>query len=56
MLNYDAITIDEATALQNELRHKVSLITEPHTITTIAGGDISHNKHDDALYAGFKLS
>jgi deoxyribonuclease V len=52
MLNYDAITIDEATALQNELRHKVSLITEPHTITTIAGGDISHNKHDDALYAG----
>ena len=52
MLNYDAISIVEATALQNQLRHKVSLFTEATNITTIAGGDISHNMSDNTLYAG----
>lgn len=51
MLNYDNLSIPEATAIQNELRHKVSLITEPVNITTIAGGDISHNKFTDVVYA-----
>lgn len=52
MLNYDTMTLTEATALQNELRHKVSLQTYPKNITTIAGGDISHNKDTDIIYAG----
>ncbi len=52
MLNYDNISIPEATDLQNELRKKVSLITEPKLITTIAGGDISHNKDTDVVFAG----
>ena len=52
MLNYDSTSITEATQLQNELRHRVSLQTENRTITTIAGGDISHNKDSDTIYAG----
>lgn len=52
MLNYDATSIAEATAIQNELRHRVILNTAPKAITTIAGADISHNAADDTLYAG----
>ncbi|MCR5862504.1 endonuclease V [Flavobacterium sp. J372] len=52
MLNYDSLSIPEATSLQNELRHKVSLQTETGSIATIAGGDISHNKFSDTVYAG----
>lgn len=52
MLNYDTISLTEATKLQNELRKKVSLTTENVNITTIAGGDISHNKDTDIVYAG----
>ncbi|RYY31002.1 MAG: endonuclease V [Sphingobacteriaceae bacterium] len=51
-MNYDTTSITEATAIQNELRHQVSLQTENRNITTIAGGDISHNKDTDTIYAG----
>ena len=52
MLNYDDFSLTEATTLQNELRHRVSLVTHSNAITTIAGGDISHNKDSDIVYAG----
>lgn len=52
MLNYDDLSITDATSLQNEMRHKVSLQSESKLITTIAGGDISHNKDSDVVYAG----
>lgn len=52
MLNYDGISLTDATNIQNELRNDVSLITENISITTIAGGDISHNKDTDIIYAG----
>lgn len=52
MLNYNDTSITEATEIQNQLRHNVSLITENKNITTIAGGDISHNKDTDVVYAG----
>jgi len=52
MLNYDTISIVEATALQNELRHKVILETGNINISTIAGGDISHNPATGKLFAG----
>jgi len=52
MLNYDSVSITEATEIQNQLRHSVSMITEIKNITTIAGGDISHNKDTDIVYAG----
>ncbi len=52
MLNYDSTSLTEAIDIQNQLRHSVSLITETGSITTIAGGDISHNKDTDVVYAG----
>ena len=52
MLNYDSVSITEGTEIQNQLRHSVSMITEIKNITTIAGGDISHNKDSDIVYAG----
>jgi len=55
MLNYDTVSIPEATEIQNEMRHSVSLITESNGITTIAGGDISHNKDSDTVYAGIVI-
>jgi deoxyribonuclease V len=55
MLSYDSTSLTEATAIQNELRHNVSLETENKNITTIAGGDISHNKDTDVVYAGIVI-
>lgn len=55
MLNYDTTSLTEATDIQNQLRHSVSLITNTGPITTIAGGDISHNKNSDTVYAGIVI-
>lgn len=52
MLDYNTTSLIEATAIQNELRHKVVLQTGSRNIKTIAGGDISHNKDTDIIYAG----
>lgn len=52
MLNYEGISLIDATNIQNQLRNKVSLITQNSSITTIAGADISHNKDTDIVYAG----
>lgn len=55
MLNYNSTSVIEATAIQNELRHKVLLQSLDKKITTIAGGDISHNKDTDVVYAGIVI-
>lgn len=55
MLNYDNLTISQATAIQNEMRVDISLLTENKTITTIAGADISHNKYSETVYAGIVI-
>ncbi len=55
MLNYDNISITEATAIQNEMRHRVLLNGNNSNITTIAGADISHNKHSNTVYAGIVI-
>lgn len=52
MLNYNNTSITEATAIQNQLRNSISLVTKAKNIITIAGGDISHNKDTDIVYAG----
>jgi len=52
MLNYDNISIAQATAIQNELRDKIILETQNTSVRTIAGADISHNKDTDVVYAG----
>jgi len=55
MLNYDHFSINEATTLQNQLRQKLSNQTDIKDFTTIAGGDISHNKDTDIVYAGIVI-
>jgi deoxyribonuclease V len=55
MINYDNISLTEATEMQNQLRNSVSLVTQTKNITTIAGGDISHNKDTDVVYAGIVI-
>lgn len=55
MLNYDSISLTEATGIQNELRHKVLLESNNLDIKTIAGGDISHNKFSDTVFAGIVI-
>lgn len=55
MKNYDGTSLTQATEIQNQLRHNVSLFTENKNITTIAGGDISHNKDTDIVYAGIVM-
>ena len=42
----------DAVALQKSLRTQVRLQTPPRRLRTVAGADISFNKHDDTLYAG----
>ncbi|QYJ69520.1 deoxyribonuclease V [Flavobacterium litorale] len=52
MLNYDGISITEATAIQNEMRKDIILESNLTNIKTIAGADISHNKNTTTVYAG----
>jgi len=52
MLNYNHISLIEATHMQNEMRKQISLQSSTGRITTIAGADISHNKYEDTIYAG----
>lgn len=51
-MNYDELTIPEATQLQNELRSKIDLRPMREPIHTIAGADISFNKYETTVYAG----
>ena len=55
MLNYDGVSLNQATEMQNQMRHQLSLHKGYDTITTIAGGDISHNKNEDTVYAGIVI-
>jgi len=51
-MNYDHITISEATLIQNQLRNEINLRPMDSKIETIAGADISFNKYETAVYAG----
>jgi deoxyribonuclease V len=55
MLTYDHFSLTDATALQNDMRHSLNLQTHINGITSIAGGDISHNKDTDIVYAGIVI-
>lgn len=55
MINYDHITISEATRIQQELRNRLSLDGLGKDIQTIAGADISFNKLSTTVYAGIVL-
>lgn len=45
----------EARQLQKELRKEVRIQALPHPPQLIAGADISFNKYEDTVYAGFAL-
>jgi len=51
-LDYNHISIPEATKIQLELKSKITLIPLNKPITTIAGADISFNKYSPDVYAG----
>ena len=51
-VNYDGITIPQATQVQNELRSKLLIQDYPYPIVTIAGADISLNLYSTTIYAG----
>lgn len=52
-LNYDQLTIQEATAIQHHLRNQLSLDPMQNTgIKTIAGADISLELYSETVYAG----
>ncbi|GGB66307.1 endonuclease V [Flavobacterium suaedae] len=55
MINYNNLSIPEATAIQEKLRKQLLLITKVENINTIAGADISHNKNTDTIYAGIVI-
>lgn len=49
---YEHLTPAEAIAYQHELRQKIQIHELNTPIRTIAGADISFNKHSEILYAG----
>jgi len=51
-IDYDNITVQQATLLQQQLRNKVSLTYAGGAIHTIAGADISLNMFSKIIYAG----
>jgi deoxyribonuclease V len=54
-INYEGITVPEATKIQNELRIKVDITERNLDIHTIAGADISLNLYSSTIYAGIIL-
>lgn len=54
-LNYESISIPEATRIQNELREKVDVSERQLSINTIGGADISLNLYSTTIYAGIIL-
>jgi deoxyribonuclease V len=54
-LNYQDITIPEATQIQNELQAKVDTQERELNISTIGGADISLNLYSPVIYAGIVL-
>lgn len=51
-LNYDQLTIAEATLIQQQLRDHLNLEPLQNEVRTIAGADISLALHSETVYAG----
>ncbi|MDB5258520.1 MAG: Deoxyribonuclease [Chitinophagaceae bacterium] len=51
-MDYNHLSISQATKIQLELKEKISLNPFTQKITTIAGADISFNKYSPEVYAG----
>ncbi|PSL43369.1 endonuclease V [Chitinophaga niastensis] len=55
MINYNELTVPEATLIQKELRSQVLITPFKGAIHYIAGADISFNKFSTTVYAGIVL-
>src|SRR5688572_33193158 len=54
-MNYENISIAEATNIQNELRIKLNVAERKFNISLIGGADISLNLYSTTIYAGIIL-
>lgn len=54
-LNYDTLTIPEATRLQQTLREQLLIQERDFPVNIIGGADISFNKFSTTVYAGIVL-
>jgi deoxyribonuclease V len=55
MINYNELTVTEATQIQKELRGKVIVAPYNGPLDYIAGADISFNKFSTTVYAGIVM-
>lgn len=55
MLNYDELSINDATRMQLEMRERIKLEQLNRDISTIAGADISFNKHSTTVFAAIVM-
>ncbi|CAL1518308.1 deoxyribonuclease V [Chitinophaga sp. MM2321] len=55
MINYNELSVPEATILQKEMRDKVIIQPYNGPVNYIAGADISFNKFSTTVYAGIVL-
>jgi deoxyribonuclease V len=51
-IDYEKLSIPEATAIQNELRGRLDISERPLALATIGGADISLNLYSTTIYAG----
>jgi len=54
-LNYDTLTIPEATRLQQTLREQLLIQERDFPVNIVGGADISFNKYSTTVYAGIVL-
>lgn len=55
MINYNGLTVPEATRIQREMQEQAQLIPFKGPVNYVAGADISFNKFSTTVYAGIVL-
>jgi deoxyribonuclease V len=55
MINYDDLTVPEATRIQREMQQEVQITPYNGPLNYIAGADISFNKFSTTVYAGIVM-
>ncbi|HEY9259379.1 deoxyribonuclease V [Chitinophaga sp.] len=55
MINYNGLTVPEATRIQREMQTQVQTIPYTGPVNYVAGADISFNKFSTTVYAGIVL-
>lgn len=55
MINYNELTVPEATRIQREMQSEIQIIPYQGPVNYIAGADISFNKFSTTVYAGIVL-